>query len=84
MKKYEKEILKYASRLEEPLKKCLTEEGKGGKNLSYDFTKAKTAKQKVEVINMIMGEIIRGAVFNKDTKNLERLVEYRMKEIEEL
>jgi hypothetical protein len=74
----EDRIIAYAERLMQPLKKYGTsEEG-------YDFSKARTAKQKAEVIGIWIGEIIYEALTYKDVEAVKSLTETIKIEIEEL
>lgn len=74
----EKEILKFANQLIKPLSQY------GDKRRGYDFSKAKTAKKKAEIIKIWIGEIIYEAIRYKDPKTLKSLIEMIGLEIEDL
>ena len=74
----EDKIIAYAERLMRPLKKYgISKEG-------YDFSKAKTPKQKAEVIGIWIGEILYEALTYKDAGTVKSLTETIKMEIEEL
>lgn len=74
----EDKIIAHAERLMRPLKKY------GNPKEGYDFSKAKTAKQKVEVINIWIGEILYEALTYKDVESAKGLIKIIQTEIEEL
>ncbi len=74
----EDKIIAYAERLMRPLKKYgISKEG-------YYFSKAKTPKQKAEVIGIWIGEILYEALTYKDAETVKSLTETIKMEIEEL
>lgn len=74
----EDKLVKYANELIKPLKKY------GNEKDGYDFSKAKTAKQKAEVINIWIGEILYEALTYKDVEVVKSLTKTIKSEIEEL
>lgn len=74
----EDRIIAYAEKLMKPLK------GYGNPDEGYDFSKAKTAKQKTEIIGIWIGEILYEALTYKDVEVVESLIETIMTEIKEL
>lgn len=74
----EDKIIAHAERLMRPLEKY------GNPKEGYDFSKAKTAKQKVEVINIWIGEILYEALTYKDVESAKGLIKIIQAEIEEL
>ena len=74
----EDEIIAYAERLMKPLKKY------GNPKEGYDFSTATTAKQKVEVISIWIGEILYEALTYKDIEAVKSLTKTIGAEIEEL
>lgn len=74
----EDKIIAYAERLMRPLKKY------GNSEEGYDFSKAKTAKQKAEVIGVWIGEILYEALTYKDVTTIKSLTKMIKIEIEEL
>ena len=74
----EDKIITYTERLMKPLKKY------GNFEEGYDFFKARTAKQKAEVIGIWIGEIIYEALTYKDLEAVKSLTETIKIEIEEL
>ena len=74
----EDKIIAYAERLMRPLKKY------GNSEEGYDFTKAKTAKQKAEIIGIWIGEILYEALTYKDVESVKSLTNTIQIEIEEL
>lgn len=73
----EDEIIAYAERLMKPLKKY------GDPKEGYDFSKARTPKQKAEVIGIWIGEILYEALTYKDVGMVKSLTETIKAEIEE-
>lgn len=71
-------IIKYADRLIKPLEKY------GNIKDGYNFSKAKTPKQKTEVIRIWIGEILYEAMTYKDVKSLKSLVDCIKTEIQDL
>lgn len=74
----EDELLAYAERLLTPLKKY------GTSRQGYDFSRAKTPRQKAEVIGIWIGEILYDALTYKDVATVKSLTETIRAEIEEL
>lgn len=74
----EDKIIAYAERLMKPLKKY------GNPEEGYNFSKARTAKQKAEVISVWIGEILYEALTYKDVEAVKSLTETIKTEIEEL
>ncbi len=74
----EDKIIAYAERLMRPLKKY------GNPEEGYDFSRARTAKQKAEVIGIWIGEILYEAFTYKDVEAVKSLTETIKTEIEEL
>ena len=74
----EDKIITYAEKLMKPLKKY------GNPDDGYNFSKAKTNKQKAEVIGIWIGEILYEALTYKDLDTLKSLTETIKAEIEEL
>lgn len=74
----EDRIIAYAERLMKPLKKY------GNTKAGYDFSKAKTPKQKADVIGIWIGEILCEALTYKDAEMVKSLTETIKTEIEEL
>ncbi len=75
---FEDEIIAYAERLMKPLKKY------GNPKKGYDFSKAKTHRQKAEIIGIWMGEILYEALTYKDVNALTSLIRTIKTEIEDL
>ncbi len=75
---HEDKIIAYAERLMRPLKKY------GNSEEGYDFTKAKTSKQKAGVISIWVGEILYEALTYKDVESVKSLTNTIQTEIEEL
>lgn len=75
---HEDKIIAYAERLMRPLKKY------GNSEEGYDFTKAKTSKQKAEVISIWVGEILYEALTYKDVESTKSLIKTIQAEIEGL
>lgn len=73
----EDKIIAYAERLMKPLKKY------GNAEEGYDFSKARTAKQRAEVIGIWIGEILYEALTYKDVEAVKSLTETIKTEIEE-
>ena len=61
-----------------PLKKY------GNPQVGYDFSKARTAKQKDEIIGIWIGEILSEALSYKDVESVKSLTHTIQTEIEEL
>lgn len=74
----EDEIIAYAEKLMKPLKKY------GNPDAGYDFSGARTAKQKAEVIGIWIGEILYEALIYKDSQTVRSLIETIQTEVEEL
>lgn len=74
----EDKIIAYTERLMRPLKKY------GNPKKGYDFSKARTPKQKAEVINIWIGEILYEALTYKDVESTKSLINVIQTEIEEL
>lgn len=74
----EDRIISYAESLMKPLKKY------GNAKKGYDFSKAKTAKQKAEVIGIWFGEILYEALTYKDVETVKSLAKTIKMEIEDL
>jgi hypothetical protein len=74
----EDKIIAYAEKLMKPLK------GYGNPNEGYDFSKAKTAKQKTEIIGIWIGEILYEALTYKDIEVVKSLTETILTEVKEL
>lgn len=74
----EDKIVAYAERLMRPLKKY------GNPEKGYNFSKARTVKQKAEVICIWIGEILYEALTYKDAKMVKSLTEMTKTEIEGL
>jgi hypothetical protein len=74
----EDKIIQYAERLMKPLKKYGTPE-KG-----YDFSEARTDRQKADVIGIWIGEILYEALTSKDVTAVKSLTETIRAEIEDL
>ncbi len=74
----EDRIIDYAERLMKPLKKY------GNPDEGYDFSKARTSRQKAEVICIWIGEILYEALAYKDVEAVKSLTETIKTEIEEL
>ena len=64
---HEDKIIAYAERLMRPLKKY------GNPEEGYDFSKARTAKQKAEIIGIWIGEILYEALTYKDVESVKSL-----------
>jgi hypothetical protein len=75
---FEDEIIAYAERLMKPLKKY------GNPKKGYDFSKAKTHRQKAEIIGIWMGEILYEALTYKDVNAVTSLIRTIKTEIEDL
>lgn len=75
---YEDRIIAYAERLMKPLEKY------GDSKEGYDFSKASTSKQKVEIISIWIGEILYDALTYKDVESVKSLIQTIQTEIEEL
>ena len=75
---HEDKIIANAERLMRPLKKY------GNSEEGYDFTKAKTSKQKAEVISIWVGEILYEALTYKDVESTKSLIKTIQAEIEGL
>jgi len=73
----EDKIIAYAERLMRPLKKY------GNSKEGYDFSKAKTPKQKAEIIGIWMGEILYETLTYKDVETVKSLTKTIKTEIEE-
>lgn len=71
-------ILRFADQLMRPLKKY------GNHKRGYNFSKAKTARQKAEVIQIWIGEILYEATKNQDPESLKSLITTILLEIEGL
>ena len=71
-------IIAYAERLMRPLKKY------GNPEEGYDFSKARTAKQKTEIIGIWIGEILYEALTYKNVESVKNLTHTIQTEIEEL
>lgn len=63
----EDKLIKYANKLIKPIEKY------GNKKSGYDFSKARTPKQKTEVIGIWIGEILYEALVYKDVKTVKSL-----------
>jgi len=74
----EDKIIAYAERLMRPSKKY------GNPDKGYDFSKARTTKQKAEVIGIWIGEILYEALTYKDVESTKSLVKIIQTEIEDL
>lgn len=74
----EDKIIVYTERLMNPLRKY------GNPKEGYDFLKAKTAKQKAEVINIWIGEILYDVLTYKDVESVKSLIKTIRTEIEEI
>lgn len=74
----EDKIIAYAERLMKPLKKY------GNPVEGYDFSKAKTPKQRAEVIGIWMGEILHEALTYRDVEAIKSLTETIKVEIRDL
>lgn len=74
----EDKIIAYSEKLMKPLKKY------GNPEEGYDFSKARTVKQKAEVIGIWIGEILYEALTYKDVEAVKSLTETIKIEIEEL
>ena len=74
----EDKIISYAERLMRPLKKY------GDPDKGYDFSKARTSKQKTEVISIWIGEILYEALTYKDVESVKSLIKTIRTEIEDL
>lgn len=75
---HEDKIIAYAERLMRPLKKY------GNLDKGYDFSKARTPKQKAEVISIWIGEILYEALTYKDVESVKSLIKTIRTEIEDL
>ncbi len=75
---HEDKIIAYAERLMRPLKKY------GNTEVGYDFSKARTSKQKAEIIGVWIGEILYEALTYKDVESVKSLTNTIRTEIEEL
>lgn len=75
---HEDKIIAYAERLMRPLKKY------GDPKKGYVFSKARTAKQKTEIIGIWIGEILYEALTYKDVESVNSLVKTIRTEIEDL
>lgn len=71
-------IIAYTERLMRPLKKY------GNPEEGYDFSKARTAKQKTEIIGIWIGEILYEALTYKNVESVKNLTYTIQTEIEEL
>ena len=71
----EDEIIDYAKRLMKPLKKY------GNPEEGYDFSKARTTKQKAEVVGIWIGEILYESLTYKDVESVRSLTETIIAEI---
>ena len=71
-------IIEYAERLMKPLKKY------GTPDEGYDFSRARTSRQKAEVISIWIGEILYEAFACKDAEAVKSLTETIKTEIEGL
>ena len=74
----EDSIIAYAEKLMKPLNKY------GNSKEGYDFSKAKTPKQKAEVICIWIGEILYETLTYKDAETVKSLTKTIKTEIEEL
>lgn len=74
----EDKIIAYAERLMKPLKKY------GNSDKGYDFSTARTAKQKAEIIDIWIGEILYETLTYKDVESVKALIKIIQTEIEEL
>lgn len=74
----EDKIIAYAEGLMRPLKKY------GNPEVGYDFSKARTAKQKAEIIGIWIGEILYEALTYKDDESIKSLIKTIQTEIEDL
>lgn len=74
----EDKIISYAERLMRSLKKY------DNPDKGYDFSKARTPKQKVEVISIWIGEILYEALTYKDVESTKSLINVIQTEIEKL
>lgn len=74
----EDRLVSYAERLMRPLKKY------GNPKKGYNFSKARTVKQKAEVMCIWIGEILYEALTYKDAETVKSLTEMTKTEIEEL
>lgn len=74
----EDKIIAHAERLMRPLKKY------GNPKKGYNFSKARTVKQKAEVTCIWIGEILYEALTYKDAEAVKSLTEMTKTEIEEL
>jgi len=74
----EDEIIAYAERLMKPLIKY------GDHEKGFNFTKARTPKEKTEVIGIWLGEILYDALTYKDDKSVKSLIKTILTEIEDL
>jgi len=74
----EDELIAYAERLMKPLKKY------GNPKEGYDFSKAKTPRQKAEIIGIWIGEILYEALTYKDVNAITSLTKTIKTEIEGL
>lgn len=74
----EDKLIKYANRLIKPIEKY------GNQKKGYDFSKAKTPKQKTEIISIWIGEILYEALTYKDTETVKSLTTTIKTEIKEL
>jgi hypothetical protein len=74
----EDEIISYAERLMKPLKKY------GNLKKGYDFSRARTPRQKAEIIGIWIGEILYEALTYKDVETVKSLTETIKVEIEDL
>lgn len=75
---HEDKIIAYTERLMRPLKKY------GNPEEGYDFSKARTAKQKAEIIGIWIGEILYEALTYKDVESVKSLTHTIQTEIEGL
>lgn len=73
----EDKIIAYAERLMKPLKKY------GNPEEGYDFSRARTTKQKAEVIGIWIGEILYESLTYKDVEAVNSLTETIKMEIKE-
>lgn len=75
---FEDKIIAYAERLMKPLKKY------GNHEECYNFSKARSPRQKVEVIGIWIGETLYEALTYKDVNALKSLIKTIKTEIEDL
>ena len=74
----EDKLIEYANKMIKPIEKY------GNEKDGYDFSKARTPKQKTEIISIWIGEILYEAIAYKDVKTVKSLTTTIKLEIEDL